>query len=72
MQDIAEDVMRKPSRVALPLPISKLPQELADTEFSTVLGLIFYAHRAHVLRGKEEQGFGARLKSLFARANLGL
>ena len=72
MQDIAEDVFRKPARVAAPLPISKLPAQLAEPEFSTVLGLIFYAHRSKVLRGKEEQGIGAKLKSLFARANLGL
>jgi cell division protein FtsA len=72
MQDVAEDVFRKPARVAAPLPISKLPAQLAEPEFSTVLGLIFYAHRSKVLRGKEEQGIGARLKSLFARANLGL
>jgi cell division protein FtsA len=72
MQDVAEDVFRKPARVASPLPISKLPAQLAEPEFSTVLGLIFYAHRSKVLRGKEEQGIGAKLKSLFARANLGL
>ena len=72
MQDIAEDVFRKPARVAAPLPISKLPAQLAEPEFSTVLGLIFYAHRSKVLRGKEEQGIGAKLKSLFARANFGL
>jgi cell division protein FtsA len=72
MQDIAEAVIRKPARVASPLPIAKLPANLAEPEYSTVLGLIFYAHRSRVLRGKEEQGFGAKLKSLFARANLGL
>ncbi|HEX6880743.1 MAG TPA: cell division protein FtsA [Terriglobales bacterium] len=72
MQDVAEDVFRKPARVASPLPIPKLPAQLAEPEFSTVLGLAFYAQRAKILRGKEEQGIGARLKSLFARANLGL
>ena len=72
MQEIAEDVFRKPARVASPLPISKLPAQLAEPEFSTVLGLAFYAHRAKVLRGKEEQGIGAKLKSLFARTNFGL
>lgn len=72
MQEIAEDVFRKPARLASPLPISKLPAQLAEPEFSTVLGLCFYAHRSKVLRGKEEQGIGAKLKSLFARANLGL
>lgn len=72
MQQIAEEVLRRPARVAAPLPISKLPAVLAEAEFSTVLGLIFYAHRSRVLRGPDDQGFGAKLKSLFARANLGL
>ncbi len=72
MQDIAEDVFRKPARVSAPLPIAKLPAQLAEPEFSTVLGLIFYAHRSKVMRGKEEQGIGAKLKSLFAKANFGL
>jgi cell division protein FtsA len=72
MQEVAEDVFRKPARVASPLPIQKLPAQLAEPEFSTVLGLAFYAHRAHMLRGKEEPGIGAKLKSLLARANFGL
>ncbi len=72
MQEIAEDVLRKPARVASPLPIQKLPAQLAEPEYSTVLGLIFYAHRARMLRGKEEQGIGAKLKSFLARANFGL
>ncbi|MGE5113759.1 MAG: cell division protein FtsA [Acidobacteriaceae bacterium] len=72
MQEISEDVLRKPARVASPLPLQKLPAALAEPEYSTVLGLIFYAHRARMLRGKEEQGIGAKLKSLLARANFGL
>ena len=72
MQEVAEDVLRKPARVASPLPIQKLPAALAEPEYSTVLGLIFYAHRARMLRGKEEPGIGAKLKSLLARANFGL
>ena len=72
MQEVAEDVLRKPARVASPLPIQKLPAALAEPEYSTVLGLIFYAHRARMLRGKEEPGIGTKLKSLLARANFGL
>jgi hypothetical protein len=34
--------------------------------------MVFYAHRAQVLKVREEHGLGRRLRSLFARANFGL
>jgi cell division protein FtsA len=72
MLEIAEDVMRKPSRLGIPLPIAKLPATLAEPEYSTTIGLVFYAHRARNVRINQEHGIGAKLKSLFARSNFGL
>jgi cell division protein FtsA len=72
MMEIAEDVLRKPSRLGMPLPIAKLPATLAEPEYSTTIGLVFYAHRARNVRINQEHGIGAKLKSLFARSNFGL
>jgi cell division protein FtsA len=67
--EVAEDVLRKPCRLGVPLGIAKLPAELQEPEFATAIGLIFYAHRARVMRSREEQGFGAKLKALLMRGS---
>jgi cell division protein FtsA len=61
--EIAEDVLRRPARLAVPLPIAKLPATLAEPEFSTALGLLFYGHRARLARATEDGSFLSRLKS---------
>ena len=64
---LAEEALRKPSRVASPSPLSKMPASLAEPEFATAVGLVFYGHRTRLARGPQDQGLGAKLKSLFAR-----
>jgi cell division protein FtsA len=64
---LAEEALRKPSRVASPSPLSKMPALLAEPEFATAVGLVFYGHRTRLARGPQEQGLGAKLRSLFAR-----
>jgi cell division protein FtsA len=70
--ETAEDILRCPARMGLPIPMEKLPALLGEPEFATVIGMVFYAHRAQVLKVREEQGLGRRLRSLFARSNFGL
>jgi cell division protein FtsA len=65
--DAAESVLRRPVRLAWPAPLPKMPAVLAEPEYATVLGMIFYAHRARIARGYQEDGWGSRLKSLFAK-----
>jgi cell division protein FtsA len=65
--EVAETVLRKPARSGRPSPISKMPASLAEPEFAAAVGLVFYGHRTRLLRGPQEQGLGAKLKSLFAR-----
>jgi len=67
MAEVAENVLRKPSRLGVPAPISKMPAALAEPEFTTAVGLIFYGHRTRLARGPQDVGLGAKLKSLFAR-----
>lgn len=67
MQEIAEQVLRRPARVAAPAPLSRMPSSLAEPEFAAAIGMIFYGYRARMARGPQEQGIAAKLKSLFAK-----
>ncbi len=65
--DVAESVLRKAARLAWPTPMAKMPSFMAEPEFSTVLGMAYYGHRARLARGLQEPRFGTRMKALFAR-----
>src|SRR6201984_1866523 len=65
--DVAESVLRRAARLAWPTPMAKMPSFLAEPEFATVLGMVYYGHRARLARGLQEPGFGSRMKALFAR-----
>jgi cell division protein FtsA len=67
MAEIAEEVLRKPIRIGIPASLSKMPAELAQPEFSTVIGMALHAYRVRMLQGQQEQGIGSKLKRLFAR-----
>jgi cell division protein FtsA len=65
--DVAESILRKAARLAWPTPMAKMPSLLAEPEFATTLGMIYYGHRARLARGLQEPGFGSRMKALFAK-----
>jgi cell division protein FtsA len=67
LQEIFERVLQRPVRLAAPTPISRMPAQLAEPEFATVVGLAMYAHRTTVAKISQEHGFGSRLRSLLAR-----
>ena len=58
MLDVAESILRKAARLAWPTPMAKMPSFLAEPEFATVLGMVYYGHRARLARGLQEPGFG--------------
>ncbi|MBV9608927.1 MAG: cell division protein FtsA [Acidobacteria bacterium] len=64
--DTAESVLRRSVRMGTPSPISKMPEELADPDFATLVGLAHYGNRSRASRAAQEQGIGAKLKALFA------
>src|SRR5690349_20623023 len=64
MMDIADSVLRKPVRMAWPVPLAKMPSALAEPEFATVLGLVMYGHRARSARGIQDQRWSSRLKAM--------
>ena len=64
--DNAESLLRVPTRVGSPVPLSRMPPELARPEFSVAIGMLLYTHRTQVRRASEEQGLRAKLKAIFA------
>jgi cell division protein FtsA len=64
--DIADSVLRRPVRLSWPLPLAKMPSTLAQPEYATAIGLIFYGHRARNARGIQDARWSSRLKSMFA------
>lgn len=67
LPEIFERVLQRPVRLAVPAPIAKMPAQLAEPEFATVIGLAMYAHRTTVAKISQDHGFGSRLRSLLAR-----
>ncbi|MGH9557365.1 MAG: cell division protein FtsA [Terriglobales bacterium] len=65
--EAAEAILKRPARIAVPMAISGMPASLAELEFATVIGLVFYGHRARTARTAHPQGLGARLKALLGR-----
>jgi cell division protein FtsA len=65
--DIAESVLRRPVRLSWPAPLAKMPSTLAEPEYATVLGMVFYGHRARLARGAQDDRWSSRLISLFAK-----
>jgi cell division protein FtsA len=64
--EVAESLLRVPARLAYPVPLSRMPEELIRPEFSTAIGMLLYTHRTAVLRAAEDQGLRAKLKAMFA------
>jgi len=71
LMEVTEDVVGRPARLGIPLGMAKLPVELAEPEFAVGIGMVFYAHRARVLKVKEDAGLGAKLKGFFAKSTFG-
>ena len=68
MTEIAETVLRKPTRLGYPTAIARMPSSLAEPEFSTAIGMALYGHRARLATGASSEGsITGKLKSLFAR-----
>ena len=64
--DNAESLLRVPARVGLPVPLSRMPQELIKPEYAAAIGMLLYTHRTQIRRAGEEQGLKAKLRSIFA------
>jgi len=68
MLDQAESQLRVPARTGNPVRLSNMPGELASPMFSTVIGMLLYAHRTRVMRDSENNGLRAKLRAIFAQS----
>jgi cell division protein FtsA len=64
--DHAESLLRVPARIGYPVPLSRMPAELARPEFAAAIGMLLYTHRTQTRKASEEQGLKQKLKSIFA------
>jgi len=64
--DNAESLLRVPARIGYPVPLSRMPVELAKPEFATAIGMLLYTHRVQSKKSSEEQGLKQKLRSMFA------
>src|SRR5438067_2652215 len=62
--DIAESTLRCPVRLSWPTPLAKMPAVIAEPEYATVIGMIFYGHRARMARGMHGDGWSSKLKAM--------
>jgi hypothetical protein len=44
-----------------------MPTELAEPEYATALGMVYYGHRARVARGLQDDRWSSRLRAMFAK-----
>ena len=66
MAEHAENMLRTSARIGLPVPLSRMPEELIDPEYSTLIGLLLYTHRVREQRSANDIGVGAKLRAIFA------
>ena len=64
--DHAESLLRVPARIGYPVPLSRMPAELARPEFAAAIGMVLYTHRTQVRKASEAQPLRQKLKSIFA------
>ena len=68
LPELAETVLQRPARIGYPATIHKLPSALAQPEFATAIGMVVYGQRARLSRTPQDNGFTAKMRSLFAKS----
>lgn len=66
--EVTEEVFQLPVRVSEPRGILDLPDQVAQPEYATVIGLVLYAAKARRAGQQKSGGFVSKLKSMFAGA----
>ena len=66
MAEHVENMLRTAARIGMPVPLSRMPEDLIDPEYATLIGLLLYTHRVRQQRAAEEIGMGAKLRAIFA------
>jgi cell division protein FtsA len=64
--DVAESQLRVPARIGSPVPLSRMPSELAQPECAVLIGTLLYTHRTSIIRAAEDNSLRAKLRAIFA------
>ena len=66
--DMVDQVLRRPARIAVPVPVPKMPADLLDPSYATSIGLLLYAYRMRNTRAQADSDSPlAKLKALFVK-----
>lgn len=63
----AEKVLKTPVRIASSMVLNKMPAQLAEPEFATVVGLALYAHRTTAAKMSPQASLSAKMRAWFTR-----
>ncbi len=66
--EMTEESFQLPVRIAEPRGIMDLPEQVAQPEYATVIGLVLYAAKARRVGPQRAGGLVSKLKSMFAGA----
>jgi cell division protein FtsA len=66
--EMTEHAFQLPVRISVPQGIVDLPEQVAQPEYATVIGLVLYAAKARRAGPQRSAGFVSKLKAMFAGA----
>jgi cell division protein FtsA len=67
--DLAEQSFHLPVRIAEPKGLADLPEQVAQPEYATVVGLVMYGAKTRRNATQRSGNFVSKLKSMFAGAS---
>ena len=67
--ELAEQTFHLPVRIAEPKGLADLPEQVAQPEYATVVGLVVYGAKARRSAPQRGGNFVSKLKSMFAGAS---
>ena len=66
LMEVSESILHARTRLGQPVPLSRMPLELAHPANAVLIGMMLYSNRKRSMRSAESSGFRSRLRSLFA------
>jgi cell division protein FtsA len=69
LAEVAEDTFHLPVRIAEPKGLVDLPEQVAQPEYATVVGLVMYAAKARRTQPQRAGNMMSKLKAMFAGAS---
>jgi cell division protein FtsA len=64
--DVTESILHVRARIGQPVQLSRMPAELTHPSYSTLVGMMLYAHRKQMTRTAENNSLRGKLRAIFA------